>query len=75
MIVVSSNAIATIIARKNYIAMILIMTFINGVVVWPIGVTLSMVSLTAITMVGVEVRVGRMVVLTNITILRMLLSA
>ena len=73
--VVSSNAIATIMASINAIAMIIIMKVINGVVVRPMGVTLSMVSLTAITMIGVEVRGGRMVVLTDITILEMLLSA
>ena len=75
MIVVSSNAMATIMARSNAITMILIMTVINGVVVHPMGVTLSMVSLTAITMVGMAARGGMMTVLTDIIILGMLLSA
>jgi len=75
MIVTSSNDMATIMASSNAIAMILIMTVINGVFVWLMGITLSMVSLTAITMVGVAVRSFRMVVLTDITILGILLSA
>jgi len=72
--VASSNSMDPIMARSNSITMILIMTVINGVVVWPMGVTLSIVSLTSITMVGVIVRGGRMVVLTDITILGMLLN-
>ena len=71
MIVASSNDIATIMASSNTIAMILIMTIIHGVVVRQIGVVASMVSLTAITMVGVKFRGGRMVVLTEITIMVM----
>ena len=67
MIVASSSAMATIMASSNAIAMILIMTVINEVVVSPMGVAPSMVSLTDITMVGVEVRDGRMVILTDIT--------
>jgi len=74
MIVASSNTMATIIASSNDIAMILIMMVINGVVVRSIGATLFMVSLTAITMVGVSVRGGMIVVLTDITILGILLS-
>jgi len=75
MIEVSSNAMVTIMTSSNDIAMILIMTVINRVVVRPMGVTLSMVSLTSITMVEVEVRGGRIVVLTDITILGILLNA
>jgi len=75
MIVASSNTMVTIMASSNAIAMIFIMTVINGVVVHPMGVALSMVSLTAITMVGVTVRGVKMVVLIEITILGMLLSA
>jgi len=59
MIVASSNAMATIIASSNAIDMILIMTVINGVVARPMGVAPSMVSLTAITMIGVAARGGR----------------
>ena len=75
MIVSSSNDMDIIVASRNAITMILIMTDINEVVVQPMGVTLSMVSLTAITMVGVTVRGGRIIVLTDITILGMLLIA
>ena len=71
----SSNAMTTIIASSNAIDMILIMTVINGVVARPMGVAPSMVSLTAITVVGVEVRGDRIVVLKDITILEILLSA
>ena len=69
MIVANSNAMATIMASSNAIAMTLIMTVINGVVVRPMGATLSMVSLTSIIMVGVAVIDGMMIVLTDITIL------
>jgi len=65
--VASSNAMATVMASINAITMILIITVINGVVVRLMGVTLSIVSLTAIIMEGVTVRGGRMVVLTGIT--------
>ena len=75
MIVVSSNNMATIMTCSNTIAMVLIMTVINGVVARPMGVAPSMVSLTAITVVGVEVRGDRIVVLKDITILEILLSA
>ena len=75
MIVVSSNVMAIIMVINNAITMILIMTVINGVVVRTMGVTLSMVRLTVITMVGVAVSGGGMVVLTDIIILRILLSA
>ena len=75
MIVASSNDIATIMGSSNAITMILIMTVVSGVVVRLMGVTLSMVSLTSITIVGVTVRGGMMVVLADITILGMLLSA
>jgi len=75
MIVANSNDLDTIMANRNTIAMILIMVVISGVVVWLMGITLSMVSLTAITMVGVVVRGIRMVVLTDVNILGMLLSA
>jgi len=71
MIVASSNDMATIVASRNDIAMILIMTVINGVVVRPMGVAPSMVILTAITMVGVVVRCGRMVFLADITVMIM----
>ena len=74
MIVASRNDMATIMASSNAIAMILIMTVINGVVVRSMGITLSIVSITAITMVGVVVRGGRVVVLTDITIMGMLLN-
>ena len=74
MIVASSNDMTTIMASSNAIAMILIMAVINGVVVRPIGVTLYMVRQTSTTMVGVVVRGGRVVVLTDITILGMLLN-
>ena len=74
MIVVSINAMAISMANSNTITMILIMTVINGVVVRPIGVTLSMIRLIAIAIVGMIVRGGRIVVLTDITILGMLLS-
>ena len=74
-IVASSNDMATIIASSNDISMILIMTFINGVVVRSMCVTPFMISLTSITMEGVAVRGDRMVVLTDITILGILLSA
>jgi len=50
------------------------MTVINGVVIHTMGVTLSMLSLTATTMVGVTVRGGRLVVLADIITLRILLS-
>ena len=49
----SINDMATIMVSSNAIAMILVMTVINGVVVRSVGVTLSMVSLTDITMIGV----------------------
>ena len=75
MIVASSNDIATIMVSSNATTMILIMTVISGLVVHQMGATLSMVSLTDITIVGVTVRDGMMVVLTDITILGMLLSA
>ena len=68
-IVISSNVMATIMASSNSIVIILIMTVINVVVVRPMGVDPSMVSLTAITMVVVEIRGGRMLVLTDITII------
>ena len=61
----------TIMVSSNNIAMILIMTVINGVVVRPMGVAPSMVSLRAITMVGVSVRGGMMVFLIDITIMVM----
>ena len=67
MIVASRNAMATIMTSSNAITMIIIMTVINRVVVRPMDVAPSMVSLTAITMVGVSVRGGRMEVLTDIT--------
>jgi len=51
------------------------MMVINGVVVRPMGVTLFIVSLTDITIVGAVVTGGMMVVLADITILGMLLSA
>ena len=70
-IVASSNDMATIIASSNDISMILIMTFINGVVVRSMCVTPFMISLTSITMEGVAVRGDRMVVLTDITIMIM----
>ena len=70
----SSDDMATIMVSNNGIAMIIVIPVINGVVVCPISVTPSMVILTSITIVGVTVRGGRMVVLTDITILRMLLS-
>jgi len=66
---------AAIMASSNAITMLLSMTVINRVVVRPMGVTLSIVGLAAIAMVGVAVRGGRMVVLIDITILGMLLSA
>ena len=71
----SNNDMATIMSSSNAIAMIIIMTVINGVVVRPMGVALSMLSLLSITMVGVEFRGGMMVVLTDITVLGMLLRA
>jgi len=74
-IVVIRNTMTIIIASSNAIAMIIIMPVINGVVVWSMGVTLSMVSLIAITMTGVAVRGGRMIVLIDITLMGILLSA
>ena len=71
MIVASSSAMATIMANSNAISIILIMTVINGVVVRPMDVAPSMVSLTAITMVGMVVRCGSMAVLTDIIIMVM----
>ena len=73
MIVARGNDMAIIMASSNAIAMILIMTVINEVVVQPMGVTLSMVSRADISMVGMAVRGGRMLVLKDITILGMLL--
>jgi len=60
--------------KKKCYGHLIIMTVMNGVVVRPMDVTLFIVSLTSITMVGVAVRGGMMVVLTDITILGMLLS-
>ena len=71
MIGASSNDMAAIMTSSNAIAMMLIMTVIKGVVVRPMGVSPSMVNLTAITMVGVVVRGGRIIVLIDITILVM----
>jgi len=71
MIVASSNDMTTIMASSNAITMILILTVINGVLVRLMDVALFMVNLIAITMVGVAVRGGRMVVLTDITIMVM----
>jgi len=69
MIVASSNDIATIMASSNFFAMMLIVTVINGVVVKPMGVSPSMVSLTNITMVGVVFRGVMMIVFADITII------
>ena len=73
MIVVSNNDMAAIMASSNDIAMIIIITVMNGVVFLKLGIAPSMVSLTAITTVEVSVRGAMMVVVIEITILRMLL--
>ena len=73
MIVASNKPMATIAASSNTIAMTIVIPVTNGLVVQPMGVVPSMVSLTAITMVGVAVRGGRMVVIIDITILGILL--
>ena len=70
----NSNDMATIMASSNDIPMILIITVINRVMVLTLSGTLYMVSLKDITMLGVAVRGGRMLVLTDITILVILLS-
>ena len=75
MIVKISNAMATIMKGSNAIAMRIVIPVTNGVVVQLMGLTLPMVILTAITMVELEVRGDRMVVLTDITILGISLSA
>ena len=74
MIRVSRNYMATIMVSSNAIAMVLIITVINGVVVRIMDVTLSMVSLIDTTIVGVAVRGIRMVALADITILGISLS-
>ena len=71
----SSNYMATSMASSNSIAMILMKLVIDRVVVRPMIMTLYIVSVTSITMVKVAVRGGRRVILTEINILGMLLSA